>query len=148
MTSLMLLSNVEIDLPKKSIILPKVSLQDFTTRKAAAAGHQASPLDCLRTLMQYFAPEDRALAMRVINENIHVNIRFKSQSLRCRKLRVYNSNLPSAPVASVSVAAAATTTAAATAVSAGPAAVAEPQNDFDLVSGSEFLVDMYQDLVA
>jgi len=130
MTALMLLSNVEIDLSKKSIILPKVSLQDFTTRKAAAAGTPATPLDCLRILMQYFAPEDRALAMRILSDNIHVAIRFKNQSLRCRKLRVYSSHagLPMAVVAAQNV-------------------VVEPPEEVDIVS-SEFLVDMYQEFVA
>lgn len=123
----MLLSNVEIDLAKKSIILPKVSLQDFTTRKASAAGTSATALDCLRTLLQYFSPEDRALAMRVLNENIHVNIRFKNQSLRCRKLRVYNPNLPSAPAAA--------------------AADLHPE-ERDVISSGEFLVDMYQEIIA
>lgn len=123
MTSLMLLMNTEIDISKKSIVLPKVSMQDFTTRRAANAGNTATPLDALRSLLHYFSPEDRVLATRVLNENIHVNIRFKNQSLRCRKLRVYN---PNAPVA---------------------AGKAEAADEYDVANG-DFLVDIYQELVA
>lgn len=124
MTSLMLLMNTEIDLSKKSIILPKVSMLDFTTRRAASAGNTATPLDALRSLLHYFSPEDRVLATRVLNENIHVNIRFKNQSLRCRKLRVYNPNAP------------------------GGASKAEAADDYDTVANGDFLVDIYQELVA
>lgn len=90
MTARMLFMNTEIDITKKTVSLPKVSALDFTTRKAATIGTVATPYDILRTLLYYFSPEDRILATRILNENIHVTIRFKSQSLRCRKLRVYN----------------------------------------------------------
>lgn len=120
----MLLMNTEIDLSKKSIILPKVSMLDFTTRRAANAGNTATPLDALRALLHYFSPEDRVLATRVLNENIHVNIRFKNQSLRCRKLRVYNPNAPAG------------------------AGKAEAADEYDTVANGDFLVDIYQELVA
>jgi hypothetical protein len=115
MTALMLLMNTEIDLYKKTVVLPKVSMHDFNTNhhpnnhshnnhshghghaggnNAAGAAGAAAPIDCLRTLLCYLSKEDRASATRIITEGMHVNIRFKAQSLRCRKLRVYNPNTP------------------------------------------------------
>jgi hypothetical protein len=120
MTSRMLMVSTEIDMHKRIITLPKVSLQDLTTRKAAAAGLTATPLDCLRALLFYLTPEDRVQASRLLSDNGHVTVKFKNQSMRCRKLRVYNPK---------------------EAASAGKA------EDFDVTNG-EFLVDMYQELVA
>jgi hypothetical protein len=125
MTARTLLVNTEIDLAKKTITLPKVSLLDFTTRRTAAAGGVASPLDCVRALLYYFSPEDRILATRILNENIHVTIRFKNQSLRCRKLHVYNPKEASGALK----------------------ADLKDTGEFDITNG-DFLVDIYQELVA
>ena len=123
MTTLTLLMNAEVDLNKKSIVLPKVNMQDFTTKKAAAASNLATPMDCLRCLLYYFGKEDRIVVSRVLSENIHINIRFKNQSLRCRKLRVYNPN------------------------ATGAVAIGKSdQEEYDLANG-DYLVDVYQDLL-
>lgn len=127
MTSRMLLVNTEIDMGKKTITLPKVSLQDLTTKRAAASGVPATSLDCVRALQYYFSPEDRALVTRILHENLHVTVRFKNQSLRCRKLCVYN---PKEAAAALKLEHA-----------------NQPPEEFDLTNG-DFLVDMYQELVA
>ncbi len=131
MTTLTLLMNAEVDLTKKSIVLPKVSMQDFTTKKAAASSNLATPLDCLRCLLYYFGKDDKNLVSRILNENIHVNIRFKNQSLRCRKLRVYNPNAPGSVIAG----------------SKSKSEQQLEQEEYDLANG-DYLVGVYQDLIS
>lgn len=123
----MIAMNAEVDLSKKIVSLPKVSLHDFATKKMIASGASATSMDCVRALLYYFSPEDQAAARRIINENIHVNVRFRNQSMRCRKLRVYNPK---------------------EAATKGSQQLQNSNSNdvFDIANG-DFLADIYQDLV-
>ena len=125
MTMRMVAMNTEVDLSKKTIYLPKVSLHDFSTKKMVASGTCATAMDCVRALLFYFSPEDRAAARRIVEENIHVNVRFRNQSMRCRKLRVYNPKESAA---------------------AKGEQLNDSQDDFDITNG-DFLADIYQEIV-
>jgi hypothetical protein len=76
--------SAEIDLSKRSIVLPKVLLQDFAKKNATG-----TPLDCLRVLLSYLPRECRMQMGKAMAEGVPLNVRFKAHSLRCRRLRAY-----------------------------------------------------------
>lgn len=117
MTTLMISSFVEIDTLKRFIVLPKVSMLNFTissNNSGANAGNitnnnsnivsnvppnttttVSTPMDCLFSLLYYMSKEDRALVTKLIadssnSSSSNVNIRFRNQRLRCRRLKLYN----------------------------------------------------------
>lgn len=86
MTSLMISESVEIDVVKKTVILPKFSLHDFTSKHGA----YASPLEVLRCLACYITKkEDRGAVSKLLSDAPNIYIRFKQISFRCRVLRLY-----------------------------------------------------------
>eukprot|EP01038_Epipyxis_sp_PR26KG_P007270 gene7270-9909_t len=93
MTSLMLQETVEIDIQRKVLTLPKISLHDFATRKSSIA----TPLECVRSIMHYLRHDERLLLLKgwlsdgTVNHHIHV--RFKNLSYRCRFFKLFNPNM-------------------------------------------------------
>ena len=101
----MLLKNTEIDQQKKTIILPKALLHDFlyeshhhhhlnnnnnsnSINSNSTVTSQSK--ECLRVLTSYLSKDDRDYILKVLNENLHLTIKFKNHNLRCRKLCLYN----------------------------------------------------------
>ena len=95
----MLLKNTEIDQQKKTIILPKALLHDFihvsqqnnnNNNNISNNTATSQSKECLRVLTSYLSKDDRDYILKVLNDNIHLTIKFKNHNLRCRKLCLYN----------------------------------------------------------
>jgi hypothetical protein len=117
MTALAVSSAVEVDAHKRTVVIPKVSPQDFGPAAAAAVGKYrnsssstpASPLECLRSLLSYVRRDDKATILKMISGAAMgtdnggapgsagltggggagpLVVRMKTPSLRCRTLQI------------------------------------------------------------
>lgn len=80
------MQSCEVDLPKRIINLPKMSLHDFAVRRIA----NTSSVDYLRCLLPYLKKEDKINVMKLLSDGSAPVIRFKPASLRCRVFQVLN----------------------------------------------------------
>lgn len=112
MTALAVSSAVEVDVHKRTVVIPKVSLQDFAPGAGARNhrnnssnhGSSATPLDCLRNLLSYVRRDDKAAILKMLSAStmaeggnaagptagspMGVTVRMKNPSLRCRTLQI------------------------------------------------------------
>lgn len=78
------MQSCEIDMQKRVIHLPKMSLHDFSVKKIP----NTTSVDCLRCLLPYLKREDKQNVIKLMSEGSAPAIRFRPASLRCRVFQV------------------------------------------------------------
>jgi hypothetical protein len=84
MTTLVLAETCQIDAERKNAVLPRICswyLRDFSTRRNGSL-----PIDCLRAIMPYLRDVDRSVLLRMLDEGVAPNIRFRPFTFRCRPI--------------------------------------------------------------
>jgi hypothetical protein len=78
---------VELDVHKRTVVLPKISSQDFASRRNTNGGVSAQ--ECLRSLLSYVKKEDKEAILKMLSIDSGSSVvRFKNPSLRCRMFQV------------------------------------------------------------
>jgi hypothetical protein len=84
---------VEIDIQKRTVVLPKISLQDFASRRNMNGG--VTTQECLRSLLSYLKKEDKTIILKMLSSDSGLSVvRFKNPSLRCRMFQVLAGEMP------------------------------------------------------
>ena len=87
----MLSESVDIDSVKKVVLIPKVSLLDFTTashRNNRKSITSASNVDCLKQISYYLKKDDKILVDRLLSEYSNLTVKFKAPSFKCRVINI------------------------------------------------------------
>lgn len=79
----MLSETARVEVERKFVTLPRICSWFLPDFNSAAEGH-AVPADCVRILAPYLKDIDRFALMKMMQEGVNPNVRFRPFNFRCR----------------------------------------------------------------
>lgn len=88
--------NMDIDVTKKIVTLPKLPLVDYSLQKhdggsvSSSKSHGGSATDCLCALAPYLSKTKKAALLQLLSEPQHLTIKYRNVNFKCRIFKKYS----------------------------------------------------------